>query len=65
MVEFLQLFHDMVLDGLGQPDVVRRKYQFHASKMQSKGEKIQFFLSFWVVGYFRATRLDNLKKVRR
>jgi hypothetical protein len=22
--------------------------------MQSEGEKIQFFLGFWVVGYFRA-----------
>jgi hypothetical protein len=54
MVEFLQLFHDMVLDGLGQPDVVRRKNQFHAFKMQSAGGKIQFFLEFWVVGYFRS-----------
>jgi hypothetical protein len=54
MIEFLQLFDDMLLDGPGQPDVVRRKYQFHASKMQSEGEKIQFFLGFWVVGYFRA-----------
>jgi hypothetical protein len=53
----------MILDGLGQPDVVRRKYQFHAFKMQSKGEKIQLFLGFWVVGYFRAKRLDKLKKL--
>jgi hypothetical protein len=59
VVEFLQLFHHMVLDGPGQPDVVRRKNQFHASKMQSEGEKIQFFLEFWVVGYFRAKRLDK------
>jgi hypothetical protein len=59
MVEFLQLFDDMILDGLGQSDVVRRKYQFHASNMQSAGEKIQFFLGFLVVGYFCAKRLDK------
>ena len=61
VVEFLQLFNDMFLDGLGQPDVVRRKYQFHASNMQSVGNIIQFFLEFKVVGYFEVERLDKWK----
>jgi hypothetical protein len=55
MVKFLQLFHDMVLDGPGQRDVVRRKNQLHAIKMQSAGKKIQFFLEFWAYSENRAT----------
>src|ERR1035437_4681725 len=46
VVEFLQLFYDMILEGLGQRDVVRRKNQLHAFKMQSAGGKIQFFFLF-------------------
>ena len=55
MVEFLQLFHDMILDGPGQRDVVRRKNQLHAVKMQSAGKKIQFFLEFSTYSESRAT----------
>jgi len=55
MVEFLQLFCDMVLDGPGQFDVVSRKNQLHAFKMQSAGEKIQLFLEFSTHSESRAT----------
>jgi len=55
MIEFLQLFNDMILDGLGQSDVVRRKNQFHASKMQSGGKEIQYFLGFFAYSESRAT----------
>jgi hypothetical protein len=46
VVEFFQLAENMVFDGLGQCDVVRRKNQFHVSKMQSNSHKIQIFLEF-------------------
>jgi hypothetical protein len=36
----------MVFDGLGQRDVVRRKNQFHAFKMQSNSRKSQIFHEF-------------------
>jgi hypothetical protein len=55
MVEFLQLFNNMILDGLGQSDVVRRKNQFHACKMQSGGKEIQFFLGFFTYSESHAT----------
>jgi len=55
VVEFLQLFYDMTLEGLGQRDVVRRKNQLHAFKMQSAGEIIQFFLGFFTCSESRAT----------
>ena len=43
VVEFFQLVENMVFDGLGQCDVVRRKNQFHAFKMQSNSRKSQIF----------------------
>jgi hypothetical protein len=55
MVEFLQLFYDVVLDGPGQFDVVSRKNQLHAFKMQSGGEEIQFFLEICAHSESRAT----------
>jgi hypothetical protein len=55
MIEFLQLSQNVVLNGLGQGDIVRRQNQFHDSKMQFPDGEIQFFLEFKVVGYFRAS----------
>ena len=46
MVKFLQTAKDVVFNCLGQRHIVRRKNQFHASKMQPMGDKIQFFLGF-------------------
>ena len=46
MVEFHETAKDVVLDGLGQRHIVRRKYQFHVSKMQPVGWKSQFLLGF-------------------
>jgi hypothetical protein len=46
VIEFFQPGENMVFDGLGQCDVVRRKNQFHAFRMQSNSHKIQIFLEF-------------------
>jgi nucleoid DNA-binding protein len=55
MVESLQLFYDVVLNGLGQLDVVSRKNQLHGRKMQSEGKKIQLFLEICAHSESRAT----------
>ena len=47
VIQFFQLAENMVFDGFGQCNVVRRKNQFHAFKMQSNSHKIQIFLEFW------------------
>jgi hypothetical protein len=44
VVEFFQSGENMIFDGFGKRDVVRRKNQFHAFKMQSNSHKIQIFL---------------------
>jgi hypothetical protein len=49
MVELHQAGEDVVFNGLGQRYVVRRKYQFHITKMQPMVGKIQFFLGLEVV----------------
>ena len=46
MVEFLDLVQDVIFDGPGQGDVVRRENQFHGVKMQPGVKKIQQFLGF-------------------
>ena len=46
MVQLLQPVENVIFDGFGQGHVVRRKNQFHVSKMQPTREKIQFFLGF-------------------
>jgi len=57
MVELHQAAKDVILDGLGQRQIVRRKYQFHGAKMQPPAGKIQFFLGFFGYSENRANFL--------